>query len=131
MIIKAILETLGVCLLACLFAWLGCRITQKKSKTWIVSFFMTFPFILFIILMNRTPILFYQSGLSRLAEGRNEYIMMAVCMPFLFGLLIPRLPVQRQKIVIGIFAFLGTAYFSLPPFLDPVLLHAQMKDTET
>lgn len=131
MLWQAILETTAVVLLAVLFAGIGIFISRKKSRAWLFSFLGAFPFILFVILMNRTPVLFYQLGLSRLTEGRNEYVIMAVTMPFIFGLLIPRLTVRRQRIAIGLFAALCIAYFSLPPFLDPVLLYHQMANNET
>jgi predicted double-glycine peptidase len=130
-IVRAIFESVGVLLLACLCAWAGVKITRLKSKVWIAGFFVPFSVIFSIILLNRIPTLVYHAYFARIAEGRNEFILMAICMPFIFGILIPRLQIKRQKIVVGIFAAIASAYFVIPPFLDPALLYAEMKNSET
>lgn len=131
MVLKAILETFGVFVLAVLAAWGGSKITQRKSRAWMVCFFLFFPPVIFVILLNRVPALVYSSVFSKLAQGRLEFVIMAICLPFIFGLLVPRLPVKRQQIVVGVFAAIGTSYFVIVPFLDPVFLYVKMKGTDT
>ncbi len=131
MVLKAILETLGVFALACVFAWIGYKITQRKSKAWIISFCVLFPPVIFVILLNRVPTMVYSSVFSKLAQGRLEFVIMAICLPCIFGLLVPRLPIKRQQIVVAIFAAIGTSYFVIVPFLDPVFLYVKMKGTDT
>lgn len=128
MVVKAILETIGVLVLACLMAFAGWKITRREGKAWIVSFFLALPFVLFVILLNRIPILVYSTALAWVAQGRVEFMIMATCMPFIFGLLIPRLSNKRQRFVVGLFVVIGTGYFIIMPFLDPVIVYAQMKD---
>lgn len=131
MVIKAIIETIFVLAIACFCAWAGYKITRLKTKAWIISFCVSFPLVIIVILLNRIPTVVHKSVFMWIAQGRNEFIMMAISVPFIFGILIPRLPVKRQKFVVGGFALLATIYFIVPPFLDPALLYAEMKESDT
>lgn len=130
MIAAAIVKTFLALGLACVCAWTGYKITRLKTSVWLICFCIAFLFVTAVILLHRIPVLAYHP-LFRWLASANEFIVMAVCVPFTFAILIPRLRFRRQKIVIGIFAALMTVYFVVPPFLDPALLYADMKDTDT
>ena len=130
MLIKAIIATLLMLILACFCAWIGYKISRMNSKTWIGCFCISFIFIISVVLLHRIPTLAYHRPFTWLASI-NEHIVMAVCVPFCFALLIPRLRFRRQKIFISIFTAFITVYFVVPPFLDPALLYASMKDNDT
>lgn len=131
MLIRAIIETVCVLLMSCLCAWTGLRITRRNSKAWIASFGFAFVFVIAVMLLHRIPVLTYRPFFSYLANGKNEFFVMAACLPFIFAILVPRLPQNRQKWLVGVFAFLITFYYVFPPFIDPALLYMTMKNTDT
>lgn len=130
MIFKAIIETILILALTSLCAWAGYKISRLKSKAWLVCFGIAFSLVMAVVVLHRIPTLAYHPLFIWLASA-NEYIVMTVCVPLVFSLLIPRLRFRRQKIFLGIFAGLITIYFVVPPFLDPALLYAAMEDCDT
>ena len=130
MITKAILETVGVLVLACWCAWAGVRVTRLKSKLWIVGFIVPFVVIFSIVLLNRIPVLVYHGYFAWIADGRNEFILRAICIPFLFGILVPRLQMKRQKISVSILAAVACLCSIFPPFIDPVLLYNEISKND-
>jgi predicted double-glycine peptidase len=130
MIAKAILESVGVLFLACLCAWAGVRVSRMKPTVWIAGFFVPFTIVFSIVLLNRVPLFVYNTYFAWIAEGRNEYLLMAACMPFIFGILVPRLRQKRQKIAVILLVVVGSFYFIFPPFIDPVLLYNEIKKND-
>lgn len=131
MLAQAIIKLTVALAIAVLFAWGGYKITRLPSRAWLICFWAAFAAVLPVILLHRIPLLAYQPGFAWLANGLNEFYVLTVCIPFIFAILVPRLPVKRQRYVIGLLAVLLTIYFTVPPFLDPALLYLKMEGTDT
>lgn len=130
-LIRAVIETLLVLGLACGCAWAGYTISRRRSGLWLFCFCLSFLLIVLVVVLHRVPTLAYRPLFVWLSGHANAFIVMAAGVPFVFALLIPRLRIRRQKIFLTIFAGLITAYFIIPPFLDPALLYAAMADSDT
>ncbi|MHC5083541.1 MAG: cysteine peptidase family C39 domain-containing protein [Planctomycetota bacterium] len=130
MIIRAILEIAFLIAAAGVIAFLGFKISRHKRLIWMSAFFLGFAGVVSVLILNRMPDLFYRLPLFWFGEGRNEFIVMSLCLPFVFGILIPQLPHKRQQISVSVLMTLGTFYFLVPPFLEPALLYGQFQDQE-
>lgn len=51
-------------------------------------------------------------------------------MPLIFGILVPRLRIKRQKVAVSILAVVASFYYIFPPFIDPVLLYNEIKEND-
>lgn len=131
MLTQAIVKLVIVLAVAVLSAWAGYKITRLASRAWLVCFLAAFAAILPVILLHRIPLLAYRPGFGWLADGLNEFYVLIIFIPFIFAILVPRLPVRRQRYVVGLLAVLMTVYFTVPPFLDPALLRLKMRNADT
>lgn len=126
----AILQTLGLLVLAGLTARAGMRLSRMK-RFWLYGFCIPFVFVVMVVLFNRSPRLASRVPLAWLGKGRTEFILMSLCVPLLFGTLIPRLPKRRQKYFLSVLATAMVLYYTLPPFLEPALFRSRLEKLET
>lgn len=100
----------------------------SKQKLWGVWFGGALCIFLFILLINRVPSLYYQLPFSWVCKGRGEFLTFSVCVPMMFGTLIPRLKVPRQRLMVWGLAAFGTGYFSVMPFVETALVQELISD---
>lgn len=130
MFIRAVFEIIVLLVAGAGLARLGIYCSKKKPFIWLPLFVLPFGIIIAVVILNRMPDLSYRLPLFWFGEGRNEFIIMALCVPFIFGILIPQLRQKRQKLFVSVFTGLGTIYFLIPPFLEPALLYYQFQNHE-
>ena len=131
MIFNAVIDVILILALAGLSAWAGYKISRSTSKAWLIWFGLSFVFVIAVMLLHRIPTLAYHPVFQWVTQGANEVIVMAICGPLCFAILVPRLRFRRQKIIVGFFAALTIIYYIVPPFVDPAILYAQMEDSDT
>lgn len=119
-----------LCLVAVSLAVGGVRLSRYQ-RLWLIAFFIAFAPVVGVILLNRVPAMHYTLLPAWLGRGYNEFLVMSVCVPLLFGILIPRLPHKRQKISVSLLTALLTVYYVTVPFLEPALTAKELAMLET
>jgi len=86
--------------------------------------------LLAFVLSNRIPSLFYAESFYRLFSGRFVYFAYSLLIPFVFGLLFPRLVGLRQRRMLWILTA-ATVYFGILPFAETVWVRPRLAGLET
>ncbi len=118
-------ETAGVILISLLSVLLGRIFSGFKKPYWTMGYFFPCALILLLVAARLDNALYFFSPFCWLITGRSRFVIisLAVCM----GLTTPlsRLPRKFEKVLVCILMFVLVTWFSVAPFLFPVLI----KDT--
>lgn len=115
-------ETLGIILISVLSIMLGRFFSGFKKPYWMFGYFFPLFLILILALTRVNDALCFERPFCWFVAGRSKFVMLsfAVCM----GLTVPlsRLPRRFEKILVCLLMFVFVTWFSIMPFLFPVLI---------
>lgn len=127
----ALVQSLGVIVLAILGMVCGRRLSQKKNRVWLVGYSILLLLLLIIALPRRVPQLEALPPFQWILAGRVEFAAMAFICAALFSILIERLKQRRQRVAVVVLVFVFVFYFSLLPFLSPIFAYHQLSNLDT
>ncbi len=129
--IQPYLETLGVVILAVCGAVFG-RVTSRwQWPRWGIAYAMPLSLIGAIALVRCIPHLEYIVPFKWIMADRTEFAIFGFLTTSALTIPMYRLPRIRQRVLVGIFAWLIVAIYSLLPFLLPGLNYAYLRDLKT
>ena len=124
-------ETLGVLILADLGVVIGLLTRKLKKHLWLLCYLPPLLLIILIALTRHFYWLGFYPPFSWVSDGRREFVIFAFSIPMLFGTLIPRLSVLRQKIVLIVFVMIASVVFFVIPFTSPILVRDELEKIVT
>ncbi len=124
-------ETAGVILISVSSIVLGRIFSGFKKPYWTFGYFFPCLFILIFVIARLDDSLCFYRPFSWVVAGRSRYVVLsfAVCM----GLTVPlsRLPRKFEKILVCILMFVFVSWFSVMPFVFPVLIKGKLLNRTT
>ncbi|MBN1125904.1 MAG: hypothetical protein JXA82_12925 [Sedimentisphaerales bacterium] len=125
-------ETVGIVAVLILGLLAGLHFSRYKRPVWLVGYTIPLFVLLCIGFLRHFPKYSFVPGFSLILGGRNEFTLLALVVPMLFGTLLPRVETRRLKILLSIFLLVVSANYCVCPFLLPALLqgiHAKLRTT--
>jgi hypothetical protein len=124
-------EAAGVILISVLSIILGRVFSGLKKPYWTFGYFFPCLFIAVLVIARLDDSLCFNRPFCWFVAGRSRYVVLsfAVCM----GLTVPlsRLPRRFEKILVCILMFIFVTWFSVMPFLFPVILKGKLLSKAT
>ena len=120
--IESVLETSGVLTLAIAANLTGLKISRLPKPYWIIGFVLPFLFLVSVVIPRQIPELSFSLPFQWTTAGRNEFVILSFVAPMLMGVLIPRIPQMRVKVLLYVFVTIALIHFAVFPFLVPGLL---------
>ena len=125
------LETAGVVLVAVFSIVLGRIFSGFKKPYWTLGYFFPCALIGLLIIARLDDALSFTRPFCWFVAGRSKFVILslAVCM----GLTVPlsRLPRKFEKVLVCILMFVFVAWFSVMPFLFPLLIKGKLLNKAT
>ncbi len=103
----------------------------SKHRYWSVTFGIFLALFLIILILKRIPFLYYQFSFSWVGQGHIEPLAFSFLLPAVFGMLIPRLKIPRQRLMVWVLAAVGTGYLGVMPFVESALVRQRLQGLET
>ena len=103
----------------------------SKGRRWAMWFGGALCLFTVMLLLSRWSALHYRLAYAWWGRGRFDSVLFAVCLPLMFGAIIPRLAGGRQRLMVGVLAVIGTGYFGLLPFVEFALVRGRLAGLET
>lgn len=128
---ESVLETSGVLILAIAANLIGLRISRLPKPYWIFGFILPFLFLVGVVIPRQIPELSFSLPFQWTTAGRNEFVILSFVAPMLMGVLIPRIPQMRVKVLLYVFVTIALIHFALFPFLVPGLLQNKHLNLQT
>ena len=125
------LETLGILILADLGIVVGLLTQKLKKGLWLIGYILPLVLIILIALTRHIYWFSFYPPFSWVCSGRREYVIFAFTIPMIFGTLIPRLSVFRQKVILIVFVTIASIVFFIVPFISPILVKDELENIET
>lgn len=126
----AVLETLGVALLAVLGVLLGRWFSKLDGRKWLVGYVVPFALMAVVAVGRWLPKMELVAPFSWLHADRMEFAVMAVVTTVMLTTTLVRLQ-PRQRVYVSGFMAAFTVYFSLLPFAYPAITHDRLAALET
>jgi hypothetical protein len=124
-------ETFGVILLSVFSILLGRFFSGLKKPYWIIGYFIPLALIGILTIARSNNFLCFTSPFCWFVSGRGRFVILSlsICM----GLTVPlsRLPRKLEKILVCILMFIFVTWFSVMPFLFPVLIKGKLLSRAT
>jgi predicted double-glycine peptidase len=124
-------EAIGVFILAVVGVFLGLLTQRLKKHYMLICYLPPLILILLIALTRHIYWLVFYPPFSWITEGRREYAIFAFTIPMIFSILIPKLPIRRQKIVLSIFVLVTSIVFFIIPFISPIIVRSELEKLDT
>ena len=119
-------ETVGVILISVFSIILGRVFSGFKKPYWVFGYFLPCLFIAILIIARVDNSLCFARPFCWFVAGRSKYVILsfAICM----GLTVPlsRLPRRFEKILVCVLMFVFVTWFSVMPFLFPVMIKGKL-----
>ena len=124
-------ETAGIILISLLSIMLGRYFSRFKKPYWTFGYFLPLILILLLAITRLNDALCFERPFCWFVAGRSKFVILsfAICM----GLTVPlsRLPRKFEKILVYILMFVFVMWFSVMPFLFPVLIKDKLLSKAT
>lgn len=130
-ILKAIVETAGVVVIAILGVFLGWRCSRLKSPAWLFGYAVPLLLLGLIVLARRVPQLEQVPPFEWIMAGRIEFVALALISTTLFTTVLIRLQQRRKRVAVATFMVFATVYYSVLPFLLPAFTYSSLSELET
>ena len=124
-------DTVGVFIIADIGIFLGLLTTRLKKHFWLLGYIFPLSLILMIDLPRHIYRLVFYQPFSWINAGRREYVILAFAIPMLFSIIIPRLPLLRQKIILTIFVTISSVVLFVIPFISPIFVRQELEEIVT
>ena len=124
-------ETAGVILIAVLSIFLGRVFSGIKKPYWTLGYFFPCSLIGLLVISRFNDSLCFIHPFDWFVAGRGKFIIMSLAVSM--GLTVPlsRLPRRFEKVLVCILMFILVTWFSVMPFLFPVLIKDKLLRNET
>jgi len=106
--------------------FVGWRLSCLRSRWWLAGYLGPLFIILLCGAAFRHRALELIAPFSWLVSGRREYVVLAFCGAMLFGVLLPKLRLRRQRALLGILIAVIVLVQAAWPFLAPVFNKAKL-----
>ena len=126
-----LLETAGIFFISALSVMLGRFFSDQKKPYWTIGYFLPGILITLLLFARIYDGFFFIRPFNWFIAGRARFVLIsvAVCM----GLTTPlsRLPKKFEKVLVNVIIFVVVSWFSVMPFLFPVLIKDSLLSTPT
>jgi hypothetical protein len=125
------LETIGVILVALLGALFGRVFSSLRKPYWLWGYFLPFLLIAMLLMARLNNALAFIRPFSWITMGRTRFIILALSVTMGLSTPLSRLPRRFEKVIICILMGVVVAWFSVSPFLVPVLIKEKLLNLQT
>lgn len=125
------LETTGVILVALLGAFLGRLFSSLRKPYWLWGYFLPFLLIAMLLMARLNNALAFIPPFSWITMGRTRFIILALSVTMGLSTPLSRLPRRFEKVIICFLMAVVVAWFSVSPFLVPVLIKGKLLNIQT
>ncbi|MHC4215248.1 MAG: cysteine peptidase family C39 domain-containing protein, partial [Planctomycetota bacterium] len=127
----ALLETIGVIIVAILGFYLGRMFSGYKKPHWTLGYF--FPCLLMVILLAArcSGSLAFIAPFSWMIAGRTKFVILALIVTMSLTTPLSRLPRKFEKVIVCSLMVLVVSWFSVFPFLAPALIKGRLSSINT
>ena len=130
-VIQALLESLGVTLVAACGVALGWWFSNRRKPLWLIGYIAPFLLLILVSLPRRLPRLELVIPFRWIMAGRREFVVMALVCTTLLVTLLPKLSRRGERAMVGLFAAFATLYIAVLPFLMPALDYGRQSRLNT
>lgn len=125
------LETAGVILISVLCIMLGRFFSHFKKHYWTLGYFIPCILIAILIITRLNDALCFIRPVSWFVTGRSKFVILSIAISM--GLTVPlsRLPRKFEKVLVCVLMFVFVTWFSVMPFLFPLLIRDKLLSKET
>ena len=124
-------ETVAVCLVALSGVFLGRVFSGFRRPHWLWGYFLPFVLIAMLVAARCANSLAFVPPLSWIAAGRAKFVILSIAVTMGLTTPLSRLPHRCQKVLICILMAVVVAWFSILPFLVPVLIKERLSNLAT
>ncbi len=124
------IEILGILALIAAGMASGKYFSGLKSPWWLTGYLLPMCLVLMVAISRFNPSLSFREPFVMITRGRTEFVLMAAAITMMFMTLLPRLHNRRTRRLLLGFMALTTPYFSLTPFLGPLLVRHELNHLE-
>lgn len=125
------LETTGVILVALLGAFFGRLFSSLRKPYWLWGYFLPFLLIAMLLMARLNNALAFIPPFSWITMGRTRFIILALSVTMGLSTPLSRLPRRFEKVIICFLMAVVVAWFSVSPFLVPVLIKEKLLNIQT
>ena len=125
------LETMGVVLVAVWGVVLGRFFSRSQKSYWVLGYFLPLVLIAVMVLARCNNALYFVRPFCWVTTGRVRFLILSLAVSM--GLTVPlsRLPHKFEKLIVCILMGVFVTWFSILPFLVPVLLKSRLSNIQT
>lgn len=125
------LETIAVCLVALSGVFLGRVFSGFRRPHWLWGYFPPLVLIVMLAAVRCAGPLAFVPPLCWIAAGRAKFVILSIAVTMGLTTPLSRLPHRCQKVLICILMAVVVAWFSILPFLVPVLIKERLSNLAT
>jgi len=125
------LETIGVVLVALLGILLGRFFSSLRRPHWTLGYFLSFLLIATLVIIKCDNSLAFVPPFSWIATGRVKFVILSLAVTMGLTTPLSRLPRKCEKFTICTLMTVVVVWFSVLPFLVPVLIRDQLLRLQT
>jgi len=130
-VIRAVLETLGVVLVAAAGVGVGRWCSKRGRAIWWAGYVVPLTLALALGVPRWIPQIEWIPPFSWVMADRTEFVVMALVCTVLLSVCLPKLPHRREKILVAIFMTAFVARYCALPFILPAMNHGELSRLET
>lgn len=120
------LQASGVAALGIVGTVAGGWFSRRPSRWWWIGYLAPLAIVLLCGATFRHPALAFVAPFSWLTAGRREFVVLAFCGAMVFGAVLPRLRLRRQRIGVALLVAVIVLAEAAWPFLAPAFNRAQL-----
>jgi hypothetical protein len=124
-------ETAGIIFIALLGVFLGKLFSHPRKPYWIVGYCLSLLLILFLIVTRYSNSVAFVPMFAWIAAGRAKFVIFSLAVTMGLTTPLSRLPYKFEKAAIYILMIIVVAWFSVLPFLVPVLIKEHLANLPT
>jgi len=126
-----LLETAGIILITVLSVLLGVVFSRFKKPYWTLGYFIPCMLIALLIIARFNDALYFIRPFSWFVAGRSKFIIISLAVSMGLTAPLSRLPRRCEKVLVCILMFFVITWFSVMPFLFPVLIKGKLLNKAT
>jgi len=125
------LATCGAALFAGTGAWIGYRFSRIPNRWWVLGYFIPLALVVTYGLAVRVPSLGFLPPISWMMMGRQRFALIGFISAMVLTTPLSRLPLKRDRTVVGVLAMVIVSVMAVFPFLAPAFNHERLARLET
>jgi hypothetical protein len=127
----ALLETIGVIIVAFLGICLGRMFSGYKKPHWTLGYFLPCLLMLILLAARFSGSLAFIAPFSWMIAGRTKFVILALIVTMSLTTPLSRLPRKFEKVIVCTLMVIVVSWFSVFPFLAPALIKGRLASINT